>query len=72
MFKDADPLGMPIEAVACMKTLAPRGLKSSAVPSCASSHGTPVACASMYGLPSLLPKAPWRGRVRKGPPGEDG
>ena len=54
-----------------LKTLAPRHLKSSAVPSCASSQGTPVVYATMYCLPSPLSPAAWRGRVWKGTPGED-
>ena len=71
MFKEAFPLGIPIEAVACMTALAPRHLKSSAVPSCASSHGTPVAYYHVLCLPSPLYTIAWSGRVRKDPPGED-
>ena len=60
MVIEADPLGLPIKAVACMKTLAPRDLKSSAVPILCLEPGATRVCnrmcclASAFGLVVLL------------------
>ena len=41
MVKEADPLGMRMEALTCMQRLAPRDFKSSAVPGQCSVARTP-------------------------------